>query len=94
MSSARTDEDVVKELDDRAGAITAGEIDHVVVAIGRSEVRVSNNSNTAAFDATSAVRQLKGGGRRGENAAAHDERGRVERKILLPSVAKGKVIEA
>src|SRR5205807_5688531 len=52
-----------------------------------------HDAAAAGLDAASAVHQLEGRGGRRENAVADQERGAVERDILMRGCAEGDVIE-
>ncbi len=88
-------EDVVVVLDDRLTqvAIAAGIIHNVIVAAGRAEETLANDTVTAALNPGRAMHQLesRGGGR--EDATAENERSSIERKILVRCGAERRVVK-
>src|SRR2546426_1411737 len=90
---ARAGKDVIQKLDNGAGPIATGEINHVVVADGNAKEVARKNAVAPALDAARSMDQLKLGGRAGEFAVANNERSAVQMDVGGGGVAESEVIE-
>ena len=89
-----TVEDAVEDLQDGAGAVTAGEVDAVVVTLRLAEPAVADDASSSGGNAAGAVDRFKSRRGGGENTVADGEGTAVQREILYPGVVEGQMVQA